>query len=285
MEVFQIAVEVWPRILLQDALRYFMFVVPAFGIVWVWKGREWRHRRVQIRAPRREVLWREARYSLLTIIIFSIVGTAIFAAKASGLTAIYDDVRSLGWAYLLVSPVLLIILHDAYFYWSHRLMHTRGVFRLVHAVHHRSASPSPWAAYSFHPFEAIIQAAFYPVVLFLIPFHPMALLVFVTFMIVRNVWGHLGFELLPRGFLEYSWVNWNTTTTHHDLHHSTSHANYGLYFTWWDRWMKTEHALYRETFNAVTSRVRNTGRISETLDGSSGDAGPKRGASEAGWSL
>ena len=29
--------------------------------------------------------------------------------------------------------------------------------------------------------------------------------------------------------------------THHDIHHRNSKKNFGLYFTFWDRWMKTEY--------------------------------------------
>ena len=42
--------------------------------------------------------------------------------------------------------------------------------------------------------------------------------------------------------------DWLTTVTHHDLHHSESRWNFGLYFTWWDRWMGTEHPRYKEEF-------------------------------------
>lgn len=38
---------------------------------------------------------------------------------------------------------------------------------------------------------------------------------------------------------------WWNTTTHHDLHHQRGRSNYGLYFTWWDRWMGTEHPDYQ----------------------------------------
>ncbi len=42
--------------------------------------------------------------------------------------------------------------------------------------------------------------------------------------------------------------DWLTTTTHHDLHHGGERANYGLYFTWWDRWMGTESPHYHAAF-------------------------------------
>ncbi|MBA3838282.1 MAG: sterol desaturase family protein, partial [Zymomonas sp.] len=45
-------------------------------------------------------------------------------------------------------------------------------------------------------------------------------------------------------------------TTHHDLHHTEGRYNFGLYFTWWDRLMGTEHPRYHERFEAVVGRSR-----------------------------
>jgi sterol desaturase/sphingolipid hydroxylase (fatty acid hydroxylase superfamily) len=58
--------------------------------------------------------------------------------------------------------------------------------------------------------------------------------------------GHAGVELMPRTLADSRWFGWINATTHHDLHHSSFHHNYGLYFTWWDRLMGTEHPAYRE---------------------------------------
>jgi sterol desaturase/sphingolipid hydroxylase (fatty acid hydroxylase superfamily) len=86
-------------------------------------------------------------------------------------------------------------------------------------VHHRSTNPSPWAAYSFHPVEAVVEAGIFVVIVFTIPAHGLALFAFLLYMIVRNVLGHLGIEFLPKNFLHNHWLRWHTTTTHHDLHH------------------------------------------------------------------
>ena len=48
-----------------------------------------------------------------------------------------------------------------------------------------------------------------------------------------------------------------------DLHHSSGNTNFGLYFTWWDRWMGTEHPRYREEFRKVTARTRKAMREGE----------------------
>ena len=36
---------------------------------------------------------------------------------------------------------------------------------------------------------------------------------------------------------------------------SKGRYNFGLYFTWWDRWMGTEHPRYHERFESVASRA------------------------------
>src|SRR6185436_17469816 len=87
--------------------------------------------------------------------------------------------------------------------------------------------------------------------------HPLALMLFLIFMIVRNVVGHLGFELWPAGFARHPLTRWNLTPTHHDLHHRFGKENYGLYFGLWDDWMGTTRPDYAETYDRVTAKPRS----------------------------
>ena len=41
--------------------------------------------------------------------------------------------------YMLLTVVALDVLHDAWFYWTHRLLHWRPLYVHVHAIHHRCA--------------------------------------------------------------------------------------------------------------------------------------------------
>jgi len=191
-----------------------------------------------------------------TVFIFAVIGFCLLSMKNAGYTLIYNNLSEWGWAWFVVSLALMLVLHDAYFYWTHRLMHHPKIFRHVHLVHHSSTNPSPWAAYSFHPLEAVIEAGIFVFIVFTIPAHGLALFFFLIYMIIRNVLGHLGIEFLPKNFLKNPWFNWHTTTTHHDLHHKHFDHNYGLYFTWWDKWLGTEHPKYRETFEEVASREK-----------------------------
>lgn len=46
------------------------------------------------------------------------------------------------------------------------------------------------------------------------------------------------------------------TPTNHAMHHEWMRGNYGLYFNFWDRLMRTNHRDYEARFNEVTSRPR-----------------------------
>lgn len=246
--------ELFPHVLLSDFLRYFLVAGTAYLVFWVVFLKKWRHRIIQRKLPEAQKMWLEFCYSMSTVFIFALIGFGILLLKNAGYTRLYDNMTDRGMMWFVASIVLMILLHDAWFYWTHRLMHHPKIFRHVHLVHHRSVSPSPWAAYSFHPAEAIIEAAFFVLIVLLLPAHGLALFIFLVYMMLRNVLGHLGIEFLPKGFLKNRWLNWHTTTTHHDLHHKNFNHNYGLYFTWWDKWCGTEHPKYQETFEEVTSR-------------------------------
>jgi sterol desaturase/sphingolipid hydroxylase (fatty acid hydroxylase superfamily) len=147
------------------------------------------------------------------------------------------------------------MLHDAWFYWTHRLMHHPRVFPWSHRTHHLSVAPTPWSAYSFSATEALVQALYLPVVLLVLPAHQTVIFLWMIWMVLRNVMGHSGTELLPRAWIAGWWGRWLTTTLHHEMHHAHGRYNYGLYFVWWDRWCGTEHPEYRPRLAALVSAM------------------------------
>ena len=130
-------------------------------------------------------------------------------------------------------------------------MHHRKVYRWVHKTHHLSRKPAPWAAYSFAPLEALVEALFLPIYLIFVPTHVLVIAIFLIHMIVRNVLAHAGVELFPRKWMSWPVLRHITVTSHHDMHHEHFDCNYGFYFTWWDRWMGTEHTEYRSRFEGL----------------------------------
>ena len=172
--------------------------------------------------------------------IWTAIGLLIIVAVLNGFTKIYLEINEFGWAYLIISIIILIFIHDAYFYWSHRLMHHPKVFKYTHRTHHKFSNPTPWAAFAFDPLEALIQAVYFPILVFIIPLHWSALAFFLLYMIIMNVIGHLGYEVFSQKF-RFGWIGkWSNTATNHNLHHLKSNCNYGLYFRFWDIYMKTD---------------------------------------------
>jgi sterol desaturase/sphingolipid hydroxylase (fatty acid hydroxylase superfamily) len=148
----------------------------------------------------------------------------------------------------------MIVAHDAYFYWAHRLSHHRRLFRWVHRRHHLSNNPSPFTAYSFDLPEALLMGSFVPLWVLVVPTSWVVVDLFVLHQIVRNTLLHCGIEVMPARRDGRPLFDWMTTTTHHDLHHGKVGWNFGLYFTWWDRWLGTEHPEYHRHFAAAVRR-------------------------------
>ncbi len=245
----------FPILLVVILLRYLIIASIAFYVFYQVKRKVWSYRKIQTRFPLRKDYLREILYSLLTSVIFALIGYGLFMTPIRPYTQLYTKLADYGTAYFFLSILVIILLHDTYFYWTHRLMHHPWVFRFFHKVHHLSTNPSPWAAFAFHPLEAIVEAGIIVLVAFIMPVHPLAIALFLLIMMVYNVYGHLGYELYPRGFSRNRLGKWLNTSVNHNQHHQVFQGNYGLYFLWWDRWMGTLRSDYDQQFDEVKDRI------------------------------
>jgi len=187
---------------------------------------------------------REIRWSLLSALIYGVpAGVIAWGWQEHGWTRLYTDAGDYPLWYLPLAPAIYLVAHDAWFYWTHRLLHRPRWFRLAHAVHHASRPPTPWAAMSFHPLEALSGAVVIPALLFAVPIHIAGLGVVLTVMTVMGVANHLGWEPFPRALVRSPLGSWLITASHHQRHHDEYACNYGLYFRFWDRLCGTDRGL------------------------------------------
>lgn len=240
------------QVFITQAFRYILFAGGAFLLFYIILKQKWEHKKIQGVFPAKADYKREIIYSFLTILIFVLVAIFLFATPIRQHTQVYANIADYGLPYWFFSILLMILIHDTYFYWTHRIMHHPKLFKTFHLIHHKSTNPSPWAAYAFHPLEGIVEAGIVIVIAFLMPFHVSALLLFLLFMIIYNVYGHLGYELYPRKFNQHSLGKWINTSVNHNLHHKHFHGNYGLYFLFWDRLMGTISKDYDSAFKKAT---------------------------------
>lgn len=245
-----------------DLSRY--FIAAGLMTLLLFVGKRWAdNRRIQTRKPQRSDYIREMASSFRTVVVFGITTISTLLMREYGIIELKLDSTAI--SLIVVQFAVIVLAHDAYFYWMHRALHHPRLYRATHLHHHKSRTPTPWTAYSFATWEAVFEAAFMPLFLLVaslmgVAYAGWALFFFLWHMIFRNVMAHAGVELFPAGWVDSRWTSWISTTTHHDLHHSEFRHNYGFYFTWWDRWMGTEHPQYKERFRAVAKPVIITGR-------------------------
>ena len=193
----------------------------------------------QARQIRAEVKW-----SLISALIYGVpAGVVAWGWSARGWTLIYADIGLWPLWYWPLSVLAYLVLHDCWFYWTHRLMHRPWWFARLHAVHHDSRPPTAWAAMSFHPWEALTGAVVIPVLVFIVPIHVGALATVLAVMTVMGVTNHMGWDVFPRFIVDGPAGRWLITATHHQRHHDRYQGNFGLYFRCWDRMCGTDHGL------------------------------------------
>ncbi len=225
-------------------VRYFFIAGLFYVLLWKRPVEKISAARLSPRPPERNVLIHEIQMSLISSAIYAIPGALVMEAYKAGGTAIYTEVTSpLGWIWLPISAFLYLLIHDTYFYWTHRAMHHPRLFRPMHLTHHRSRHPTPWAAFSFHPWEAAISAWILPAAAFFIPIHIGVVLTLLVVMTYCSVANHAGWEILPKSFVEGPIGRQLISARHHNVHHTDYTANYGLYFRFWDQLCGTDRGL------------------------------------------
>jgi len=234
--------------------RYYIIAGIVFFVFYIWKKKKWQYKKIQRRDAKTTDFLREIIYSTTTILIFSIFIYILLRPSVAPYTTRYLKISDHGWLYYFAVYPLLFIIHDTYFYWFHRLMHHPRLFKYVHLVHHQSTNPSPWAAYAFHPIEAVIEQGIIFVFYFAFPIHITHLVFFFLFSIIYNIYGHLGYELYSSKFSKSKIGRWINTSVNHNQHHQYFKGNYGLYLLFWDRIMGTIREDYDAQFEEVTNR-------------------------------
>ncbi|MEO0682950.1 MAG: sterol desaturase family protein [Pseudomonadota bacterium] len=149
----------------------------------------------------------------------------------------------------------LVVLYDAWFYWSHRLLHTRPFYRFHH-WHHRSIAPTVWSSDSQTVVETAMIQLFQVAAVVLLPVGPLALIAHRVYDHVNGQLGHAGHEYFADPTTRHP--SPMVCTTFHDQHHELFTWNYANYFSFWDRVMGTLHPDYDGKVKAAENRSAAT---------------------------
>ena len=237
--------------------RYFLIAGSFHLWFYLLKKDKYARRSLSKKEIRKKQFYLEVKWSVVTSLIFAFAGSVTAILWQKGFTQLYTDVNKYPIWYLPVSLLISMFIHETYYYWLHRSMHTPIVFRLMHKVHHDSNTTSAWTAFSFHPLEGLLQAAILPLTIVILPMHVYVLLFQLTIMSFSSVVNHLEIETYPANFHKHFVGKWIIGATHHSLHHKQFKYNFGLYFTFWDKLINTESPTFPSLFEEKTSKRVN----------------------------
>ena len=158
---------------------------------------------------------------------------------------------------------------QAHFYFTHRLIHWKPLYKIAHHVHHRNINFGPWTGISMHPIEHLIF--FSAVLIFLvIPVHPLVVMMMLLGFGIGPAGGHAGYHKFLRKrdgdekqMRELVYWGQGADFFHH-LHHRFFTVNFGSNNIPLDKWLHTFHdgspkaqaeMLDRRNAKAMKSRV------------------------------
>lgn len=207
--------------------------------------------------PWRKIQTQETRISASTEVRQSwsgFVGTPF--CLALGLWSQY-----MGWAWVPVETsfwsVLLFfliatLLHDLWFYWAHRLLHTKALIKW-HRVHHMSPVPTVWTNDRFTLPDVLISQSFLWVIPFVLPIPALALLLYRLSDHIKGLVGHSGYEYAASPLAV--WPMPFVCVAHHDAHHELFRYNFGNTLSIWDRLFGTLDPEYDKKVVILRERL------------------------------
>jgi Delta7-sterol 5-desaturase len=221
--------------------RYLIVSGLFYGVFYIWNRNQWQARKLSKKEYKPKQLQTEIVWSTISSLIFAAAALGTMWLWENGYTKVYGTITTKDIWYMPLSLLISMFGQETYYYWTHRVMHHPAIFRHVHKVHHDSHTTSPFTAFSFHPIESLIQAVVLPVIVIVLPMHWIVILVQLVLMSITSVINHLNIDAFPDTRLKQQLQKWIIGASHHARHHKQYKYNFGLYFTMWDRLLKTEH--------------------------------------------
>lgn len=237
----------------QSLYRWTITIIPLFVLLYVIRPKFLQKYRIQQIAEHKPKYLTEFTRSVLIFLVYTIPTYVLMIVKNyTGYSTMYTDINQYGYLYFVISIFIFFIFLETTLYWIHLAQHKVKSLYTTHEYHHRTINVNPLTTYSVNFSEAFFYMLPILATLLIIPWHPLAYMIFATSAILHGGYIHSGydFEINKATGKQRKFLSWHYSPTHHSLHHQKFNCNYGLYFTFWDRWNKTEDLSFTKKDSA-----------------------------------
>ena len=139
--------------------------------------------------------------------------------------------------YIFILLFLIIpLIHELGFYFTHRFLHFKFLYKVAHRIHHKNINPGPWSGLSMHPIEHLMYFGII-LILLLFPTHPLHTLNLLIRLGISPAEGHSGFDRIVINENK----SFNASFYAHYLHHKYFEVNYADGIFPLDRFFGTFH--------------------------------------------
>ncbi|XP_065364087.1 fatty acid hydroxylase domain-containing protein 2-like [Calliphora vicina] len=134
----------------------------------------------------------------------------------------------------LIDLALMSLLEEPLFYYAHRMLHHRSIYKYFHKKHHEWTSPIAAMTFYCHPVEHIVSN-FGPIALMagLLNVHVVVSWTFTILAIVNSMTDHTGYY--------FPFPLSKESVLFHDYHHAKFNYNFGVF-----GWLDKLHGTYRD---------------------------------------
>ena len=155
--------------------------------------------------------------------------------------------------YCCVLFFLIPFIRDGHFYFVHRLLHWKPLYKFAHKTHHLNTNTGAWSGVSMHWFEHILYFSGI-LIHWIIPSHPLIAMFHIFHAGIAPTAGHTGYERMV--FKNGQWIPCGDYN--HYLHHKLFECNYaGGGMSFFDKIFGTFHDGSEEADLAFRERRKS----------------------------
>ena len=136
------------------------------------------------------------------------------------------------WWVIAAEVVGFVYLDDFLYYWFHRGMHARWLYKHVHGWHHRIVTPWAITGHYMHPIEYVLTGTVALIGPLVFGAHVVVLWVWFALRQWEAAEGHCGYDF---PWSPSRWLPGSDGARHRDWHHARVRGNYAGFFPIWDR--------------------------------------------------